>query len=1205
MKSSLLLLIAALVFGQSLNAQSISFELLPHSPQGSSDVLDIIGDANGNYYAIANNNNLSSYFYRSMDGGNTWEKMNFVTGGLWVIPDGTLYRYTGDFMYRSVDKGQSWTQISSSPSFPFVYAMEVGPTGTLIAQGWDGNIYRSADQGATWETIPVLPSNENFDVIMTTADGDFYALSNETSGSNYISKVYSSVDDGQTWQEKGILPGTYFGGKLFKAASGRVFYYPGDLGGEFFYSDDQGDNWTIIALQWAGSEGVMGMIQQPSGELWIATTSPRRWHSTNNGSTWTLVNPNGPNVTEDMLANIWKMPDGTVFGDFNGALFRANDLALTDWTPSAQGMEAPSVVNMKVLDDDHIYVATSGGIFKTENGGNTWDYFYQSPIFNDDSFNRRTNFCFDNNGNIIMPDNIHLWRIDVGTGTRSDIAPTGSNPGYYPFTSVVKLNNGQLICENTNDVFISNDDGNTWQIFGGNIPAFGCWDAHYLSDSLYILQGIYYAYAFTYNPITNSIARLDTPPVNDLFTQDIFVDQLGVIHLATVIENDHCVSYDFGASWECVDNPDLSHYVQDMVVNSAGTIFTNESSSTEIQVSVDGGYSWNILYPNIDPNNSFAYAKIQSFCLSTSQRIFFADRSLGIFRSVLPTTDQPLVKGKVFEDAIASSNCDLDATEPSLAKVKTQLTGPGFSVVGVSNINGDYVMPGSVGTLTAKALPISEYWQPCEQTVDVATGDVIEGVQLGLEALVQCPKLEVELASPFMRRCFASTVYVHYCNTGTLPAVGATVEVVLDQYMNFLSANTPLLAQNGQTLTFNVGDVAVNHCGYINIRVMVSCDAPLGQMHCVKAHAYPDQDCLNNWTGPWLSSNATCNGSELLITVQNKGGDMLAPVHYSALGHDANSPFGYVLLAEGEVLLAAGGTTTISLPNTSNAVFFQIDQAQGFPYGTTAGWLDITGCGIQGAPFNTFVYDDEYDWEDVLCQPNQGSFDPNDKMAFPHGIGQQEHLDPAAEIEYQIRFQNTGTDTAFTVVVRDLLSPYLDMTSIRPTTSSHPYFFEINDRELVFRFSNIMLPDSNINEPGSHGFIRFAAKLLPNAPIGQDLNNEAAIYFDFNEPVWTNTSHYTIGLPEVLATKEPQRPSLGLRPNPSSGELQVELPEWATQGRFTIEVRNGLGKLLHSVLVSQQSTSPLHLQGLSSGVYLITAKDEQGRTIAAGKWVKI
>ena len=75
-------------------------------------------------------------------------------------------------------------------------------------------------------------------------------------------------------------------------------------------------------------------------------------------------------------------------------------------------------------------------------------------------------------------------------------------------------------------------------------------------------------------------------------------------------------------------------------------------------------------------------------------------------------------------------------------------------------------------------------------------------------------------------------------------------------------------------------------------------------------------------------------------------------------------------------------------------------------------------------------------------------------------------------IEYTIRFQNTGNDTAFTVVLRDTLDKHLDWTTFKPILASHPYeTFLYKDGAVEFSFKEILLPDSTTNEPLSHGFV--------------------------------------------------------------------------------------------------------------------------------------
>ncbi len=142
------------------------------------------------------------------------------------------------------------------------------------------------------------------------------------------------------------------------------------------------------------------------------------------------------------------------------------------------------------------------------------------------------------------------------------------------------------------------------------------------------------------------------------------------------------------------------------------------------------------------------------------------------------------------------------------------------------------------------------------------------------------------------------------------------------------------------------------------------------------------------------------------------------------------------------------------------------------------------------------------------------SYDPNDKQVLPVGEGPLGGIRPDLSdttLNYHIRFQNTGTDTAFTVVVRDTLDSDLDIRDVVPGPSSHPYELTVaNGNVLEFTFNDINLVDSTTNEPLSHGFVFFDVALDRNLAVGTEITNTAAIYFDFNVPIITNTVQNTV-----------------------------------------------------------------------------------------------
>lgn len=137
-----------------------------------------------------------------------------------------------------------------------------------------------------------------------------------------------------------------------------------------------------------------------------------------------------------------------------------------------------------------------------------------------------------------------------------------------------------------------------------------------------------------------------------------------------------------------------------------------------------------------------------------------------------------------------------------------------------------------------------------------------------------------------------------------------------------------------------------------------------------------------------------------------------------------------------------------------------------------------------------------------------GSYDPNDKLATPQLTTTQ--VAEGQFINYTVRFQNTGTDTAFTVVIADTLNSLLQANTFEMLGSSHTCKTIIQDNKIYFEFRNILLPDSTTNLIGSNGFVNFRIKPISNVALNTSIPNKAAIYFDYNEPIITNTANTLI-----------------------------------------------------------------------------------------------
>jgi hypothetical protein len=176
----------------------------------------------------------------------------------------------------------------------------------------------------------------------------------------------------------------------------------------------------------------------------------------------------------------------------------------------------------------------------------------------------------------------------------------------------------------------------------------------------------------------------------------------------------------------------------------------------------------------------------------------------------------------------------------------------------------------------------------------------------------------------------------------------------------------------------------------------------------------------------------------------------------------------------------------------------------------------------------------------TVCAPVVNSFDPNDKYVFPNGSGSQGFVPPLTEFTYLIQFQNTGNDVAYRVNILDTLDSDLDLSSFKVVGSSHDYDVYFHSPHIIdFSFEGINLPDSNTNEPMSHGFILYSIKAADGLLSGTELTNRAHIYFDNNAPVATRLTLNTISGTQGLSENTPFE--ISIIPNPASSELKIKL----------------------------------------------------------------
>lgn len=211
------------------------------------------------------------------------------------------------------------------------------------------------------------------------------------------------------------------------------------------------------------------------------------------------------------------------------------------------------------------------------------------------------------------------------------------------------------------------------------------------------------------------------------------------------------------------------------------------------------------------------------------------------------------------------------------------------------------------------------------------------------------------------------------------------------------------------------------------------------------------------------------------------------------------------------------------------------------------------------------------------------SMDPNDKRVHPETLTPEQVMD-GTEVEYTIRFQNTGSASAHRVVITDTLSTDLLIPSMRFVSSSHACNWYSSGRVLYVIFNPIDLPDSTADEARSHGHVRFG--ILPRQELleGTSVVNTANIFFDYNMPVITEPAVFSIVLP--ANTTDLVGASFLAFPNPFSSRTQLVLssPLGPTQHIDMVDMN---GRVVHSLKGSGNSSFTIQRQDLRSGMYLL------------------
>lgn len=589
-------------------------------------------------------------------------------------------------------------------------------------------------------------------------------------------------------------------------------------------------------------------------------------------------------------------------------------------------------------------------------------------------------------------------------------------------------------------------------------------------------------------------------------------------------------------------------------------------------------------------------------------RILFALLMLwGLCQPLEAQTVTYQVSGKVFLDTIG--NCTYDIGEPSVPGILLVMESfpSGGKIFSVSEPSLGYIPmliikpPGdTLLRVYAQDLDDLGFGCPVVYEFPLSGKDETLVVDFALQSGA-CSRMGVSLSGISPSPCAVQQLAVRACNYGLGTAKNAYVDVRLDPAILFQSSTLPGMPQADNTWRFALGDVAASVCRDFSIDYQLDCAVEPGQIICSEALVFPDTVCLggSGWSGANVLGQATCAGDSVRFTLENRAEIPTSPGLNYIIAEDL------IMYRQDTYQLGPTETITFAMPANGATWHLSATQEPGYPGGLFAN-ISIEGCGTNPSGESTTGVFAQYPFQSgqfnraTECREAMTTSLPNEIQALPKGYGSAHLIRAGDEIEYQIYFQNTGTDTAYTLELRATLDPAINPVTVAPGASSHPYTFAQNQfGKLNFTFSNIQLPDSATNAPASRGFVSYRARTLPNIQDGTIVSAKTGIYLNDTLQTTTNTVFHTIGenfivlVPVHSALSPPL--AFQVAPNPASRLIQVACAECAGTD-WQVDLLDLSGHLLKT---GRNASDQLELdcQGLPAGLYLLQARIGQRRAI--------
>jgi photosystem II stability/assembly factor-like uncharacterized protein len=424
-------------------------------------------------------NQQSGDFFRSNDGGTTWETTSAMHGksiramAIAASDSKTLVAGALDGVFRSTDGGKNWQRISSSnQEIHNIESIAVDPKNPNVVYAGTWHLaWKTDDGGASWHHINkgMIEDSDVFSIIVDSTNPSVVFAS-------ACSGIYKSQSAGDSFQKIQGIPFSARRTRVLKQdPSNPAIVYAGTTEG-LWKTSDAGKTWTRVSNPDVVVNDVM-VDPRNSQRVLLATdragvlASDDGGHSfltSNHGYTHRyvtsiLADKNDPNTLFVGVVNDREL--GGVFVSHDGG---------QHWLQKSKGLDGRDVFTLKQTSSGELVAGTNRGMFVLAHNASEW-----SPINN--IINRTVSSKAKKGIKATKTETRYILTARVN---EIEITPTtwmaATSAGFFTSTNQGKSwsggpvmgkqdfvsvqPNGNLIALATrSNVLVSKDDGKTWQ----------------------------------------------------------------------------------------------------------------------------------------------------------------------------------------------------------------------------------------------------------------------------------------------------------------------------------------------------------------------------------------------------------------------------------------------------------------------------------------------------------------------------------------------------------------------------------------------------------------------------------------------------------------------------------------------------------------------------------------------------------------------